>query len=454
MVSILVVDDERIIRNSLAAILEENNYMVEVAPGGGEALKLLKMQSFDVMVTDLKMEGMDGIRLLHETKQKYPSIEVIVLTAFASLESAVEATKAGAFDYLTKPIDPEKLLITVRNAIEKISLQGEIGLLKKEFRNKYKLENIVGKSKPLRDVIEMVKKIASSDSTVLIEGETGTGKQLIACAILNLSNRALKPFVELNCAALPQEIIESELFGHVKGAFTGAVGNKKGLFEEADGGTIFLDEIGATTLLTQVKLLKAIEEKTIRVVGTNKTISIDVRVIAATNRNLPDLIRKEEFRKDLYFRLNVISILLPSLRDRKEDIPLLCRYFLDIYSRKIGKDIRDISPPALRLLAKYDWPGNVRELEHMIEKAVLFCEGSKLEAENFSFLKRDIESGEVVGIAFNEDYTLEALEKIYIKKVLEKFSGHRSRTARELGIGRNTLAEKIKKYNIKVPKSD
>ena len=454
MDSILVVDDERIIRNSLAAILEENNYMVEVAPGGGEALKLLKMQSFDVMVTDLKMEGMDGIRLLHETKQKYPSIEVIVLTAFASLESAVEATKAGAFDYLTKPIDPEKLLITVRNAIEKISLQGEIGLLKKEFRNKYKLENIVGKSKPLRDVIEMVKKIASSDSTVLIEGETGTGKQLIACAILNLSNRALKPFVELNCAALPQEIIESELFGHVKGAFTGAVGNKKGLFEEADGGTIFLDEIGATTLMTQVKLLKAIEEKTIRVVGTNKTISIDVRVIAATNRNLPDLIRKEEFRKDLYFRLNVISILLPSLRDRKEDIPLLCRYFLDIYSRKIGKDIRDISPPALRLLAKYDWPGNVRELEHMIEKAVLFCEGSKLEAENFSFLKRDIESGEVVGIAFNEDYTLEALEKIYIKKVLEKFSGHRSRTARELGIGRNTLAEKIKKYNIKVPKSD
>ena len=454
MDSILVVDDERIIRNSLAAILEENNYMVEVAPGGGEALKLLKMQSFDVMVTDLKMEGMDGIRLLHETKQKYPSIEVIVLTAFASLESAVEATKAGAFDYLTKPIDPEKLLITVRNAIEKISLQGEIGLLKKEFRNKYKLENIVGKSKPLRDVIEMVKKIASSDSTVLIEGETGTGKQLIACAILNLSNRALKPFVELNCAALPQEIIESELFGHVKGAFTGAVGNKKGLFEEADGGTIFLDEIGATTLLTQVKLLKAIEEKTIRVVGTNKTISIDVRVIAATNRNLPDLIRKEEFRKDLYFRLNVISISLPPLRDKKEDIPLLCRYFLDIYSRKIGKDIRDISPPALRLLAKYDWPGNVRELEHMIEKAVLFCEGSKLEAENFSFLKRDIESGEVVGIAFNEDYTLEALEKIYIKKVLEKFSGHRSRTARELGIGRNTLAEKIKKYNIKVPKSD
>ena len=454
MDSILVVDDERIIRNSLAAILEENNYMVEVAPGGGEALKLLKMQSFDVMVTDLKMEGMDGIRLLHETKQKYPSIEVIVLTAFASLESAVEATKAGAFDYLTKPIDPEKLLITVRNAIEKISLQGEIGLLKKEFRNKYKLENIVGKSKALRDVIEMVKKIASSDSTVLIEGETGTGKQLIACAILNLSNRALKPFVELNCAALPQEIIESELFGHVKGAFTGAVGNKKGLFEEADGGTIFLDEIGATTLLTQVKLLKAIEEKTIRVVGTNKTISIDVRVIAATNRNLPDLIRKEEFRKDLYFRLNVISILLPSLRDRKEDIPLLCRYFLDIYSRKIGKDIRDISPPALRLLAKYDWPGNVRELEHMIEKAVLFCEGNKLEAENFSFLKRDIESGEVVGIAFNEDYTLEALEKIYIKKVLEKFSGHRSRTARELGIGRNTLADKIKKYNIKVPKND
>ena len=454
MDSILVVDDERIIRNSLAAILEENNYMVEVAPGGGEALKLLKMQSFDVMVTDLKMEGMDGIRLLHETKQKYPSIEVIVLTAFASLESAVEATKAGAFDYLTKPIDPEKLLITVRNAIEKISLQGEIGLLKKEFRNKYKLENIVGKSKPLRDVIEMVKKIASSDSTVLIEGETGTGKQLIACAILNLSNRALKPFVELNCAALPQEIIESELFGHVKGAFTGAVGNKKGLFEEADGGTIFLDEIGATTLLTQVKLLKAIEEKTIRVVGTNKTISIDVRVIAATNRNLPDLIRKEEFRKDLYFRLNVISILLPPLRERKDDIPLLCRYFLDIYSRKIGKDIRDISPPALRLLAKYDWPGNVRELEHMIEKAVLFCEGNKLEAENFSFLKRDIESGEVVGIAFNEDYTLEALEKIYIKKVLEKYSGHRSRTARELGIGRNTLAEKIKKYNIKVPKSD
>jgi len=454
MDSILVVDDERIIRNSLAAILEENNYMVEVAPGGGEALKLLKMQSFDVMVTDLKMEGMDGIRLLHETKQKYPSIEVIVLTAFASLESAVEATKAGAFDYLTKPIDPEKLLITVRNAIEKISLQGEIGLLKKEFRNKYKLENIVGKSKPLRDVIEMVKKIASSDSTVLIEGETGTGKQLIACAILNLSNRALKPFVELNCAALPQEIIESELFGHVKGAFTGAVGNKKGLFEEADGGTIFLDEIGATTLMTQVKLLKAIEEKTIRVVGTNKTISIDVRVIAATNRNLPDLIRKEEFRKDLYFRLNVISILLPPLRERKDDIPLLCRHFLDIYSRKIGKDILDISPPALRLLAKYDWPGNVRELEHMIEKAVLFCEGSKLESENFNFLKRDIESGEVVGIAFNEDYTLEALEKIYIKKVLEKFSGHRSRTARELGIGRNTLADKIKKYNIKVPKND
>ncbi len=450
MSEILIVDDEEVIRESLAMILEKKGYSAETASGGKEALKWLDSNDCDVVITDLKMDGMSGIQLLEAIKSSHPSVGVIVLTAYGTTETAVEAIKLGAFDYLDKKVDPEKILVAIKNVLEKKTLQQEVGFLRKALRKKYKLENIIGESKAIKDVCKTIEKIATTDSTVLITGETGTGKQLVAYAILNLSKRAKKDFVEITCTTLPQEILESELVGHVKGAFTGALEEKKGLFEEANQGTIFLDEIGTTSLLTQSKLLKAIEEKTIRRVGSNKLVDVDVRIIAASNRDLPTLVEKDEFRSDLYFRLNVITIFIPPLRERKEDIPLLVDHFLDIYNPKVGKKIKRADPAALRLLKKYDWPGNVRELKHMIERAVIFCNGDELKEEDFlahtQAMEMELLAKEVVGSKF----TLSRMEELFIRKVLEKCSGNRSQAARELGIGRNTLADKIKKYRIKV----
>jgi len=450
--SILVVDDERTVRNTIRAILEEQAYRVETAPDGRAALKSLKNHSFDLVITDLRMGAVDGLEVLKFVKKTHPATEVIVLTAFGSVETAVEAIKAGAFDYLSKPVEPEKLLATVRNALVKSSLEGELKLLKDRLRTQYGLQNIVGKSRQTADLIALCKKIAPTESTVLITGETGVGKQLAAGAIYTLSRRADRPFVEINCAALPQEILESELFGHLKGAFTGAMEDKKGLFEAADEGTIFLDEIGATTDVTQAKLIKAIDEKTIRKVGSTETVNIDARVIACTNRDLADMVGKGEFRKDLFFRLNVVNVYIPPLRERKEDIIPLCEHFVRVYSQKIGKPVPGFSAAAVAFLNKHDWPGNVRELEHAIERAVIFCDGSTLNPRDFKFVPDKFDSG-TEEISSPGNASLARMEKAHIRRVLEFCGGNRSQTARRLGIGRNTLAQKIKKYRIKLPAS-
>jgi len=448
MPAILIVDDERSVRTSLATLLRGQNYHVETAANGREAMRLLNERPFDLMVTDLKMSGMDGLELIRNARKICPALEVVVLTAYGTVESAVEAIKRGAFDYIAKPVEPEKLLVIIRNALEKESLKGELSFLRRELKKKASLKNLIGRSKGIRDVIETVKKVAPTDSTVLITGETGTGKQLIAYALYSLSDRSDRTFVEVNCNALSEELIESELFGHVKGAFTGAVEAKKGLFEVANRGTIFFDEIGATSLRFQTKLLKMIEDKTIKMVGSNESIKVDARIIAATNRYLPSLVERGEFRKDLYFRLNVVSIFLPPLHDREEDILLLGKHFVDIYSRKHGKDITKISRRAQRLLNEYPWPGNVRELEHVIERAVIFSKGSDLRECDFPFFSEQAMQEHAQEGAAGQHLTLMELEKTHIKRVLEKYLGNRSFCAKELGIGRNTLIGKIRKYGL------
>lgn len=448
--SILVVDDEETVRNTIRTILKQQSYRVETARDGREALRAINKRFFDLILTDLKMGTVDGLEVLKSAKKKHPSTEVIVLTAFGSVETAVEAIKSDAFDYLSKPVEPEKLLATVRNALVKSSLQGELKLLKDRLKSQYDLKNIIGESQAVSDLLELFGRIAPTESTVLITGETGVGKQMAAGAIYALSGRADRPFVEINCAALPQEILESELFGHVKGAFTGALEDKKGLFEAADGGTIFLDEIGATSAITQAKLIKAIDEKTIRKVGSTETIGIDVRVIACTNRDLAELVRRGEFRKDLFFRLNVVNVFVPPLRERKEDIVPLGEYFVRVYSQKIGKPPPAITPETFAFLKKHDWPGNVRELEHSIERAVIFCDDPLLSPADFRFAP-DMITDRTEELSKLGAVSLAGMEREHIRRVLESCQWNRSLAARRLGIGRNTLAQKIKKYKIKIP---
>lgn len=448
MPAILVVDDEQSVRASLSMLLRSRNYHVETVADGHEALSRLRSHPFNVMIVDLKMEQMDGLELLRQAGKTCPFLETIVLTGYGTVESAVEAIKMGAFDYVSKPVDTQKLLVIVRNALEKQALRGELNALRSRFKKKACLRAIIGRNRAMRDVIATVTQVAGTDSTVLITGETGTGKQLIANALHNLSDRSGKPFIGINCSALPEELIESELFGHVKGAFTGAVGTKKGLFEFADGGTIFLDDISATTLRCQGKLLNAIEEKKIRMVGSNQMIGVDVRVVAATNRYLPALIERGQFRNDLYFRLNLVPLFLPPLRQRVDDIPLLTGHFLGIYCRKHGKGVVRISARARKMLMNYQWPGNVRELEHVIERAVLFSRGGELTEADFPFLGEHDGAGCAGENAVGRGLTLKELERLHIVRVLERHLGNKSSSAKELGISRNTLDQKIKKYGV------
>ncbi len=451
--SILVVDDDRVLRSTLEKILQQQSSHLKAADDGESALKILKKRSFDLVITDLRMGEVGGMEILKYIKSHQPATEVIVLTGFGSLETAVEAIKTGAFDYLTKPVEPEKLLAAARNALVKSSLEGELKLIKDNFRRKYGLENIVGRSKSTIECLDLFRKIAPTDSTVLITGETGVGKQLAASAIYTLSDRADRAFVEVNCAALPQELLESELFGHIKGAFTGAMEEKKGLFEAADGGTVFLDEIGVAPAITQAKLLKAIDERTIRKVGSIETLNVDVRIIACTNRDLATLVKNGEFRQDLFYRLNVLNIYIPPLRERKEDIIPLVRHFIRYYRQKIGKPIPQLSPAAEKLLLRHHWPGNVRELKHSIERAAILCEGPELRPRDFQIVLETSGAGDGEFLPGDGDYSLAAMESAHIERVLEACEGNQSLAASRLGIGRNTLADKIKKYKIKISPS-
>ena len=368
--SILIVDDDQEMRVLLKDILEDHGYQVAVAREGREALDHLGRDEYLVAVVDLRMKGMDGSELLHELVQHHPACNTIMMTAFGTVESAVDAMKQGAFDYLMKPIKTDELLVTIEKALREASLRREVAHLRKQVNREYSFDQIFGKSKPMREVFDLIRRVADSQANILITGESGTGKELVAKAIHFNSSRKEEPFIPVNCAAIPEQLLESELFGYVKGAFTDARSDKRGLFEEAQKGTLFLDEISEMPMLLQAKLLRAVQEREIRRVGATQSVPVNVRIIAATNLLLAEEVKAKRFREDLYYRLNVIEIQLPPLRDRREDIPLLCNMLLHKMARETNNQPTGIAESALGLLMDYHWPGNVRELENVIERAV------------------------------------------------------------------------------------
>jgi two-component system response regulator PilR (NtrC family) len=379
---ILVVDDEKSLLEFLSLLFREEGYEVTVESSGTAALERTRQESFDLVLSDVMMPDLNGLELLREVKARDPRAAVVMMTAYSSTRSAIEAMKLGAADYVTKPFDVEELKVVVQRAIEKAALVDENVYLRRELGRKYEFANIVGKSARMQVIFALIERVAKTSSTVLLHGESGTGKELIARAIHFASPRAENRFLSINCGALPENLLESELFGHERGAFTGAVREKKGLFQEADHGTLFLDEIGEMTPAMQVKLLRAIQEKTVRKVGGNREEAVDARIIAATNQDLRERIARGGFREDLYYRINVIPIDLPPLRDRREDIPLLVDFFLEKYSAQMGFPKRRISVEALRLLEGYHWPGNVRELENLIERAIALSAGEAIATDD------------------------------------------------------------------------
>jgi len=443
----LIIDDEEAIRDSCSQVLKKDGYTVKTAKDGIEGLRLIKNKSFQVVFLDLRLPGIDGMEVLSRIKEENPETPVVIITAYASIESAVEAMKRGAFDYLAKPFSPEELRLITKKALKSREAFFENIYLREELEKKTEFEMVVGRSKTMDKVMDIVRRVAATESTVLISGESGTGKELLAREIHNHSLRKNAPFVVVDCGALVETLFESELFGHVKGSFTGAHETKHGRFEVANGGTIFLDEISNISLNIQAKLLRVIQEREVTRIGSTKPIKVDVRILAATNQELADLVRKEKFREDLFYRLSVVPIHLPPLRERKEDIPLLVKHFLAKYNKRTRKNINNISPEVKRALMEYDWPGNIRELENTVERAVVLSKGNEIELE--SLVYHGISSGSsFFNPAAGRCKPLDEVEKEYIKAVLQAHYGNKSKAARVLGIDRKTLAAKLKKFNI------
>lgn len=441
-VHILVVDDEHIMRESLSDWLRDDGYSVETAESGSKALSILGSADWNVILVDLKMPGMDGIQLMREIKKTKPTIPVIIMTAYATVDTAVKAMREGAYDYLVKPFDPEEMALIIRKLVAHQKLVEENRFLRDELHKRFEFKDILTKNKKMLQVLELVKSVGPTNSTVLIQGESGTGKELVARAVHACSTRVEGPFVPVSCAALPESLLESELFGYEKGAFTGAVTSRKGRFEEGEGGTLFLDEVGEISPRTQVDLLRVLQEKEIRRLGGKAAIKVDVRVISATNRDLESGVRTGTFREDLFYRLNVVQIPIPPLRHRTEDIPLLADHFLRKYSIQNGKDIQGISEEAMVLLVRHKWPGNVRELENAIERAVVVCQSSYVGTDHLPGSVRKIRSDLLV----SRESSLAALEKEHILSILKKNEWHIKKSAEELGIDRSTLYAKMKKY--------
>ena len=444
---ILVVDDDEVACHLLREILAEEGYEVEMVRSGQEAVKKGETAFYDLVITDLKIPDLDGLEVLKCYKQMSPETLVIMITAFGSIESAIEAMNAGAFDYISKPFRESEIKIVVKRAILQKRFQKENEQYHKEFTRTYGLDQIIGRSRPMMEIYKTVAMVISTRSTVLIQGESGTGKELIARAIHYNGPRASKPFVVINCAALPEQLLESELFGHIKGAFTGAVSSKKGLFEEAEGGTCFLDEIGDMSLSLQAKLLRVIQEREVRRVGSNEPIHIDVRILAATNQPLEHRVKQGLFRKDLLYRLRVVPITLPPLRERPEDIPLLADYFLKRYCAEMKKSVLSFSPQAMELLCRYSWPGNVRELQHAIERAVILTTNTVILQEDLPELVCHHPTGEDDFPPFKL-MTLDELERRYFIRVIKVTGGNKSEAARILGIDRRTLYRMAERYHI------
>ena len=445
---ILIVDDEAIIRDSLHDWLGDAGYEVFTAEDSPQALGILEKEKLGIIIADLVMPGMDGIELMKRAKEIVPNVEVIIITAYGSIPTAISAIREGAYDYIEKPFCPERAELLIEKLVERQGLIEENLSLHQRLEERYRFENIIAKSPKMQQVIEVIKIVAKSNATVLITGESGTGKELVARAIHSQSHRRDKPFIAVSCAALPESLLESELFGHEKGSFTGAYAQKKGKFEFTNRGTLFLDEIGEMSANIQVHLLRVLEEKEFTRVGGNELIKVDVRVISATNRDIKKAVADGQFREDLYYRLNVVTIELPPLRERKEDIPLLAQHFLKKFALENQKDITGFSPEASVFLLNYEWPGNVRELENAIERAVILAKNSSIQIadlpqENLLLARSALPEG-----------SLEEVEKNHIQNVLAETKGNYSEAARILGISRMTLYNKAKAYGLNVKKMD
>ncbi|MBL7083314.1 MAG: sigma-54-dependent Fis family transcriptional regulator [Candidatus Aminicenantes bacterium] len=445
--NILVIDDDEAIRDSCSQVFKKEGYSAKTAKDGTEGLKLFKKEFFHAVLLDLKLPDLDGMEILSRIEEENPETPVIIITGFATIESAVEAMKRGASDYLAKPFSPEQLRVITKKVLESRKNFFENIYLREELEKKSEFDMVIGKSMEMDKVLDIVRRVSSSESTVLITGESGTGKELIAREIHNHSPRKNAPFVVVDCGALVETLFESELFGHVKGSFTGAYETKHGRFEVANGGTIFLDEISIMSLNIQANLLRVIQEREITRIGSTKPIKVDVRILAATNENLADLVRKGKFREDLFYRLSVVPVRLPSLRERKEDILLLVEHFLQKYGRRARKKINSLSSAIKKALMEYDWPGNIRELENTIERAVVLSKGDEIELEDLVYHGIS-SSSSLFHLAGGKYKNLEDIEKEYIKTVLKAQNGNKSRTAKILSIDRKTLMAKIKKYKI------
>jgi two-component system response regulator HydG len=444
---VLVVDDQRNMRATTAIVLRDAGYAVTEAEDGATAIQAVSAEPFDVVLTDVRMGAIDGMEVLRATLEASPTTQVIVMTAYGTIESAVEAIRRGAYDYLAKPFKEDELLLRVAKAVEKRGLLGEVSLLRREFRAHYGLDQIVGRSQLLRELLDRVVRVAPTDATVLITGESGTGKELIARALHASSRRAEKPFIPVNCAAITDTLLESELFGHARGSFTGATRARRGLFEEAHGGTLFIDEIGETAFGFQAKLLRAIQEGEIRRVGESLPVKVDVRVIAATNQNLKQAVAEKRFREDLFYRLNVVPLRVPPLRERPEDIPVLAQHFLERAAQRTG-DHKTLSADAVQKLVEYPWPGNIRELENMIQQAAALAPGATLSATDIRF---EAPSSPGAPPAQTLAEAVDVAERRAIELAVTRCGGDLTRVAQELGVSSTTLWRKMKRLGFGAP---
>lgn len=455
MPSILVIDDKESMRTVLEQSLREEGYTVDTAADGTKALDLARNKNYDLAITDLKMPDVDGLEVLSELKEIDNDMSVIIMTAYGTVESAVDAMKNGAFDFITKPFDPDHLNFIIERALENRRLVAENSLLREELANTLGFTEIIGQNEKMKEVSRLIQKVAGSDTSVLLQGESGTGKELFARAIHNLSPRRDKPYVALNCAAIPRELLENELFGSEKGAYTSSVARKMGKFEIADGGTLFLDEVGDMEISLQAKLLRVLQQKSFERLGGTKSVNVDVRVIAATNMNLTDLIRKKHFREDLYYRLSVFPITIPPLRERVDDIKPLAEYFVDKYCKEMKKPLRSLSREAMNLMEKYHWPGNVRELENTVERSIILAEGKKITPEHLAIrlqTTNEIRLREGAGLKEIGAHAQAQAERAAIIRILKQVRGNKRKCSEVLKIDYTTLFDKIKRYKIDTAK--